>query len=473
MSGGIFLEQGPTPSSRQWVPLLAVAVRIRAAGAAVAGGGEVTFGEFIAKLRTRKGWYQRDLAAEVGRSEEWVSGVERGLIPVRNVEMLSLLARVLGTTLEELLGHPQPARVASSSSRRKVSSARLTPSPAAEEDDDEVRRRELLAATAAAVFVPIVGAQSAGASPAPLAPLEDMVLYGSASIPGQREPSAASVRASIMAARQDFRAARYDALAQALPGWIAAAQSVGSSEESARAVAALYNVAVRLCIKLGDDGLVAITSDRALNAARTGGDGLIIAEAQRMVSSAWRRQGHLSRATDIAVRAAHELQRDNSVPEPARLAAEGDLFATAAYTAAKLGDRSYAHSLIAEAADNARAAGRASGQVDGIQGVALHQLSVHYELGDAGQAIELARTVDPTALPTAERQARFFIDVARAFSQWGKPEQTFRALLAAEQAAPQEIRRGSVRRVATDLLRHDRSLPGIRDFATRAGVQLG
>jgi hypothetical protein len=296
-----------------------------------------------------------------------------------------------------------------------------------------------------------------------------MVHYGTASIPGQREPSAASVHASITTARQDFRAARYDALAQALPGWIAAAQSVGSSEESARAVAALYNVAVRLCIKLGDDGLVAITSDRALNAARTSGDGLIIAEAQRMVSSAWRRQGHLSRATDIALRAAHDLQGDSSVPESARLAAQGDLFATAAYTAAKQGDRSYAHSLIAEAADNARA----SGQVDGIQGIALHQLSVHYELGDAGQAIELARTVDPTALPTAERQARFFIDVARAFSQWGKPEQTFRALLAAEQAAPQEIRRGSVRRVATDLLRHDRSLPGIRDFATRAGVQLG
>ncbi|MFJ1792945.1 helix-turn-helix domain-containing protein [Kitasatospora griseola] len=439
----------------------------------MAGGREVTFGEFLAKLRTRKGWYQRDLAAEAGRSEEWVSGVERGLIPVRNVEMLTLLARVLGTTLEELLAHPQPVRVVSSAPRRKVSSARLTPSPAAEEDDDEVRRRELLAAAAAAVFAPVIGAQPAAASPAPLAPLEDLVLYGTASIPAPREPTATSIQSSILTARQDFRAARYDALAQALPGWIAAAQSVGPAEEAARNVAALYNIAVRLCIKIGDNGMVAITSDRALTAARAGGDGLIIAEAQRMVSSAWRRQGHLSRATDIAVRAAHDLQRDASVPEPARLAAQGDLFATAGYTAAKLGDRSYAHSLITEAADNARAAGRASGQVDGIQGVTLHHLSVHYELGDSGQAIELARTVNPAALPTAERQARFFTDVARAFDQWGKPEQAFRALLAAEQAAPQEIRRSAVREVVTDLLRHDRSLPGIRDFAARSGVQFG
>ncbi|MBV6699950.1 helix-turn-helix domain-containing protein [Kitasatospora aureofaciens] len=436
---------------------------------AVVEGRDNTFGEFIAKLRGRKGWYQRDLAAEVGRTEDWVSGVERDVIPVRKVEMLALLARVLGATLEDLLKHPQPAASVSSSPRRKVSSARLTASPAAEEDDDEVRRRELLAAAAATVFAPVVRAQPAGASPAPLAPLEDLLLYGTASIPGQREPTAATVQTSIMTARQEFRAARYDALAQTLPGWIVAAQSVGSPDESARAVAALYNIAVRLCIKIGDNGLVAITSDRALTAARAGGDGLIIAEAQRMVSSAWRRQGHLSRATDIAVRAAHDLQRDSSVPEAARLTAQGDLFATAAYTAAKLGDRSYAHALIREAADSARAAG----QVDGIQGVTLHHLSVHYELGDAGQAIELARTINPAALPTAERQARFFTDVARAFDQWGKPEQAFRALLAAEQAAPQEVRRGSVREVATDLLRHDRRLPGIRDFATRAGIQLG
>ncbi|WP_052229982.1 hypothetical protein [Streptomyces sp. CT34] len=100
----------------------------------------------------------------------------------------------------------------------------------------------------------------------------------------------------------------------------------------------------------------------------------------------------------------------------------------------------------------------------------LHQLSVHYLLGDAGQAIDLAKTIDPGALPTAERQGRFFIDAARCFDQWGKPEQCYRALLAAERAAPQEIRRGAVKGLAGGLLRHDRSLSGVRAFAGRAGV---
>ncbi|MEU0373644.1 hypothetical protein ABZ070_25955 [Streptomyces sp. NPDC006283] len=99
--------------------------------------------------------------------------------------------------------------------------------------------------------------------------------------------------------------------------------------------------------------------------------------------------------------------------------------------------------------------------------VRLHQISVNHLLGDAGTAIEHARHVQPAALPTTERQARYWIDVARAFDQWGKPDRCYRALLAAEHAAPQEVRRASVRTIAADLMQHDRALPGVRAFATR------
>nr|WP_223183973.1 MULTISPECIES: XRE family transcriptional regulator [unclassified Streptomyces] len=325
---------------------------------------------------------------------------------------------------------------------------------------------------AAALFAPSIGQQAAHAQEKELpGDLEDLLLYGQDRIQApRREPTRQTVAASLVASREEFKAARYDALARALPGRIAAAGRVGAPEEQARNVARLYSVAVRLCIKIGTDHLVSVTADRALTAARQGGDPLITAEAQRMVSSAWRRQGSLARATGIVVDAAEELLADTTAPEAARLAVRADLYATAAYTAAKSGDRSAAHALIKEAADSSAAAGRASGQVDGLPGVALHQLSVHYELGDSGKAIELAATIDPAALPTTERQARFFTDVARAFDQWGKPAHCYRALLAAEEVAPQEIRRGAVRDLATGLLRHDRTLPGIRAFAERAGV---
>jgi hypothetical protein len=43
-------------------------------------------------------------------------------------------------------------------------------------------------------------------------------------------------------------------------------------------------------------------------------------------------------------------------------------------------------------------------------------------------------------IATAERQGRYWVDVARAYHQWGKPEGCYRALLAAERAAPAEVR---------------------------------
>ncbi|WP_241002693.1 helix-turn-helix domain-containing protein [Streptomyces sp. CB01881] len=435
-------------------------------------GSGITFGKFIALRRAEMEWTQLRLAAELDRSEVWMSLVERDLQQVKDLTLLRRLAEVLRCELNELMALPQPASDQPRSRPRKSTSVTLTSSSAAEEDD--VRRRPFLTLAAAALFTPVAGQQAAHAeTTSPLAGLENLLLYGAGRIPAPRsKPTHESVAASLLTSRREFKAAKYDALAEALPSRITAAQMVGSTEERARNVAQLYNLAVRLCIKIGDNNLVAITADRALTAARDGGDPLVVAEAQRMVSSAWRRQGSLARATDIVVVAAEDLLADTTVPESTRLAARGDLYATAAYTAAKTGDRAYAHSLIREAADSAAVAGRASGLMDGIQGVALHELSVHYELGDAGRAIELASTIDPTALPTAERQARFFTDVARAFDQWGKPEQCYRALLAAEEAAPQEVRRGAVRDLASTLLRHDRKLPGVRDFATRAGVQI-
>ncbi|MEV3948585.1 helix-turn-helix transcriptional regulator [Streptomyces halstedii] len=442
----------------------------RMPGVRVSGSG-ITFGRHIAYRRTELGWTQLRLAAEVDRSEDWVSQVERDVQQVKDLTLLRRLASALGLELDTLTELPQPAADRPRSRRRASPSDTLTSTRAAEEDD--VQRRPFMALAAAALFSPVVGQRSAHAEGTPLAGLEDLLLYGAARLaPPRYDPTVESVATSLLTSRREFKTARYDTLAKALPGRITAAESVGTAEERARNIAELYNLATRLCIKIGDNNLVAITADRALTSARVCGDPLVVAEARRMVSSSWRRQGSLTRATDIVVVAAGELLTETSAPEVKRLAAGGGLYATAAYTAAKTGDRTYAHALIREAGEHATAASRTSGTTHGVQSVTLHELSVHYELGDAGRAIELARTIDPTALPTAERQARFFTDVARAFDQWGKPEQCFRALLAAEQTAPQEMRRSAVRDLATGLLRHNRKLPGVRDFAVRTGVVL-
>jgi len=66
---------------------------------AVASG---TLGERVAELRRRRGLSQKDLATEVGKSESWVSQVERDVLPVERVSVLQLLADALGVSVRDL-----------------------------------------------------------------------------------------------------------------------------------------------------------------------------------------------------------------------------------------------------------------------------------------------------------------------------------------------------------------------------------
>ncbi|MEC4019202.1 helix-turn-helix domain-containing protein [Streptomyces sp. H27-D2] len=434
-------------------------------------------GAMIRLARRAADLTQSQLGAAVDYTAASISRMERGKQPLRDVILLRRVAAALGIPPQLLGIAPRHERAMPYPNAAPLAfdATTLAAEPIGEEGEDPVRRRNLLAGLAGVTLSTALSPAPAAARPS-LSGLEDLLLYRqTGTLPGP-DPAPAAVTAAVDASRRDFGACRYTRLARALPSRIALAQALGAqgaAEQSAAAVAELYNTATRLCIKLGEDGLAAVTADRALTAALGGTDALTVAEAHRMVSSAWRRQGHLTRATEVAVRAAQQLAADRTAPQAERLSVQGDLYATAAYTAAKQGDRHTAHALIAEAEGTAERLGRDStlhGSVFGPSQVILHQISICHLLGDAGQAIEHARRVDAVRLPTTERQARYWIDVARAFDQWGKPDRCYRALLAAEHAAPQEVRRGAVRDMTKGLMRHDRTLPGVRAFATRVGA---
>ena len=154
----------------------------------------------------------------------------------------------------------------------------------------------------------------------------------------------------------------------------------------------------------------------------------------------------------------------------------GTLLEVAAYTAAVDGNHGAAAEYLGEATVTADRLGHDANHrftAFGPSGVILYQVSVAQVIGDCGAAIEHARKLRPAMIPTAERQGRYWIDVARAYHQWGKPEPCYRALLFAERAAPAEVSyRPPVHRMTKDLLRADRrrSLPGLRSFAHRIGV---
>src|SRR5690348_1080572 len=69
-------------------------------------GDHLSVGERIAFYRQRRGLTQRTLGALVDRSEEWVSSIERGRRPIRNIELLIPVAAALRIGLPDLLGQP-------------------------------------------------------------------------------------------------------------------------------------------------------------------------------------------------------------------------------------------------------------------------------------------------------------------------------------------------------------------------------
>jgi hypothetical protein len=148
---------------------------------------------------------------------------------------------------------------------------------------------------------------------------------------------------------------------------------------------------------------------------------------------------------------------------------------TAAYTAAVAGDRHTADTLITEAGNAARQIGADTSHrtAFGPTGVDLYRISIARALGDPGTAIDIARHINPAAIPTVERRGQYWTDVARCFDQWGKPEQCYRALLAAEQATPDEVRyRERIQQITQKLLSHPTASarPGLRTFASRVGA---
>src|SRR5215469_124596 len=83
---------------------------------------------------------------------------------------------------------------------------------------------------------------------------------------------------------------------------------------------------------------------------------------------------------------------------------------------------------------------------------AIHAVAIAVELGDAGHALDLAHGVDTSGL-SAERQARYLIDLAAAHAMRRQIGEALHDLQEAERLTPEQTRTDRVARaVARDLL---------------------
>jgi len=412
-------------------------------------------GAIVRAARLAAGLTLAGLGRRCGYSASQVSRYERGISPLTDITLLRRFSQALAIP-PQVLG-------------------------LREDGEDPVRRRELLAGTAGLVGAAALGFPLGARSRTPADPGAgvEAMLYRS---PPDVEPvPLATLHTAVTGIRASFQNARYDRMAASLPPLIATATATRDhADGQGRAIAStllahVYITAASFMVKLNDDLLAWTTADRALQAAQAGDDPLTLAEARRAVATVLRRTGRPAQARDLLLSAAGAIEPGRR-PTPDQLSMYGTLLEVAAYTAAVDGNHGAAAEYLGEATVTAARLGSDANHrftAFGPSGVLLYQVSVAQVLGDSGTAIEHARKLRPAMITTAERQGRYWIDVARAYHQWGKPEPCYRALLFAERAAPAEVRyRPPVHRMTKDLLRTDRrrSLPGLRTFARRIGV---
>jgi transcriptional regulator with XRE-family HTH domain len=456
--------------------------------AALAAGD---LGTVVRLVRRAHAMTQTELGNLLHVSASTISRLETGRQPLTNTSILKLLAEHLSIPPHILGLAPEPPRnaVITTTAAPATVPAVSVGSDGGESGDEAVRRRQLLAdlvaaAGASAVAPSLLTAQAARAAgtgdPGALlvARVEDVLIGPRLDAAPVTLPVLRGALSSVVA---DFQACRYARLADQLPRLVAAAEAThehatGVDRQYAAAVLAqTYNVTTRMLIKLDQTHVAWISGDRARTAATTGGNALSFAEATRNLCILTRTAGRHERARDLAIDAAQHLDITGgpSQVDPRHLSQHGLLYSTAGYSAAKTGDRAESKQLLDEAA---AAASRLTSDTGnhwmgfGASGVRLYRISSALVLGDAGTAIDHARHVRPAELPTVERRARYWVDIARAFAMWGKYRDCYRALLAAEQAAPEETRSLPVVRTLVQTLAtstHRSAAPGLREFAAR------
>ncbi|MER5784341.1 helix-turn-helix transcriptional regulator [Streptomyces mobaraensis] len=442
-------------------------------------------GDLVRQARKKQGLTLARFGELTGYSAAQISRYERGISPLTDVTVLRRFADALGIPPQALGLTPQPyvrrgRAIGPATAYPRLSGPRVTGTARREGGEDPVRRRKLLtnlAVTAAA-------ATGAPILPTGKAPSEN-VAVGEVLVARVRDamlglhtdiavPSVAVLHTDLSRAFTDFHACAYASLAVRLPRLICAAHARDGDAGDDRLLVHSYLLVTRMLIKLDEQQLGWMAADRARQAAEAAGRPLLVAEAARQLAVLARKAGWHEQALSIALSAAdHPALRGG---EPALAAQRGLLVQSAAYTLARTGDAAGMRELTVEAAAIARDLGPSAVLRDHGGGfspttVQLHLVSAENSAGDPAAALAAAKAVAPGSLPSTERRARYYTDIATAFARWNRRDECVRALLAAEHHAPEETHaRPAVKSLVSGLLISGRTTTELRGLAARVGV---
>jgi transcriptional regulator with XRE-family HTH domain len=377
------------------------------------------------------------VAGLVGRSESWLSQVERGVRRIDSHAVLKRLAAVLRVEVDDLTGSW---------------SGGLEP----------------LYKPAAQIEQAMMGYAALGVSI-------------SKSPPGSGG-SLEHLQAMARSAYEGYQATKYDDTGRVLPALIraaeAASRAAGVGDPIMCALRVLvYDTAAALLNRVGEPALAWAAAERALSAAEQSGEPARIALCAWRVSYVITSRGHPAQALELAMSAATALESGMRQPSPYSLSVYGALHLAAANAAAALCDRAGVARLLAKARDIAHRIGNRNHMrtAFGHVNVSIHAVTAALQLGDPRMAIETGEGLQLTSLPAGltGRRTQLSLDLARAYAMRKQDAAAVNMLLAAERLSPQLARYDAgTRDVLTTMMRreHRPSTPELRPLAQRAGV---
>jgi transcriptional regulator with XRE-family HTH domain len=391
-------------------------------------------GRRIAQERKRRGLSQAELARLIERSVAWVSQVERGVRKIDRMSVLETVAEVLDVPLSELAAE----------------------APVVAAANEEIPG-------AAGLRLVLSGAHSLRA-----------MLHTST------VPPTSDLRARVDKAWELTHASRYveltDLLRDLIPALESAVRSVpdGRRPELFELLAVAYQACSAALAKLGEPEAAWIAADRSIVAAERAGDPLMMAAGAFRLGFVFIGARHVDQAEETARTAADALWFLADEGRPEAMSLWGGLTLQRAVAASRLNeaDSAYGHLDRAREVADRLGPGRNDYNTEfGPANVALYEIAVAVDLGDAGRALRVAEAVDVSGL-SAERRARMLVDVARAYGQRRQPDQAVSALLEAETIAPEQIRNlRIVRQIVSDLLTaQEPPSPELRELADRVGA---
>jgi hypothetical protein len=306
----------------------------------------------------------------------------------------------------------------------------------------------------------------------PATDLEDVLFR----LPSAEPAPLADLISRTAAARQAFTAARYNDLGRSLPGLLATAEATkhaacgdAARRQSSAVLARAYVLAAELASKQHSDAAW-VAADRALTAARASSMPVPVGEASRMLAITMRRSGRCSSAVHFLTREAGELDTADARTAAVRTT----LLLTAAYSAAVGQDRTTSLALLDDAEADVTRRPEAPHGLFTVEAtrtqVDVYRIGVLNALGTPDEGVKVSSGLDVDRMPTAERRARAWTDIARMWHALGNAQKTFNALRRVEQEAPLEVRRPALRALTMDLLYGPARVQGLRDFAVHTGA---